>query len=341
MKSLVGKRLSPPTIRKLRAAVEYPGIYRRLVANYFYDLNRFLDWSSVATPPEKRDQLRAWIDADFHKIEKALALKAPRPGFGKVVVRRLLENLKTYQTRFGADWSTDVAVNVLYAYQEFGRQHGSEDEELEGELAILQRSCESELGGVKTITAEEIRRSAQIDLEEFFFSRHSIRHFGEGEVDPKLIERAVHLASKTPTVCNRQSLKVYSYADPVDRARVVECQKGNSGFGDQIKVALVVTSDTSTFFAVGERNQGWIDGGLFSMSLVYALHSLGLGSCCLNWSVEKEEDQALRRVTGIPESEIVIMMIGVGHLPASLRVAQSPRKATGALLINGTTHVPS
>jgi hypothetical protein len=30
---------------------------------------------------------------------------------------------------------------------------------------------------------------------------------------------------------------------------------------------------------VAERNQGWIDGWLFAMSLVYALHSLRPGSC--------------------------------------------------------------
>ncbi len=31
-----------------------------------------------------------------------------------------------------------------------------------------------------------------------------------------------------------------------------------------------------------ERNHIWIDGGLFSMTLAFALHSLNLGSCMLN-----------------------------------------------------------
>ncbi len=76
------------------------------------------------------------------------------------------------------------------------------------------------------------------------------------------------------------------------------------------------------------------------MSLVYALHSLGLGSCCLNWSVEKEHDEKLHAVTGIPASEMVIMMIGVGALPDSLQVAQSPHKPVGTLLVHGRTHEP-
>ena len=96
-----------------------------------------------------------------------------------------------------------------------------------------------------------------------------------------------------------------------------------------------MTTDTYRFFSVGERNQCWIDGGLFSMSLVYGLHSLGLGSCCLNWSVEKEADQKLRRITGIPQSEVVIMMIGVGHLPEKLVVARSMRKPLETILVKG------
>ena len=71
------------------------------------------------------------------------------------------------------------------------------------------------------------------------------------------------------------------------------------------------------------------------MSLVYALHSLGLGSCCLNWCVEKETDQKLRRITGIAESEAVIMMIGVGHLPEKLVVARSMRKSLETILVKG------
>ena len=128
---------------------------------------------------------------------------------------------------------------------------------------------------------------------------------------------------------------MYVYLAEEDKKQVLSCQGGNAGFGETVKGVLVVTTDTSRFFSVGERNQCWIDGGLFSMSLVYALHSLGLGSCCLNWSVEKDTDQKLRRITGIPQSEVVIMMIGVGHLPEKLVVARSMRKPLETILVKG------
>ena len=61
------------------------------------------------------------------------------------------------------------------------------------------------------------------------------------------------------------------------------------------------------------------------MSLIYSLHSLGLGTCCLNWSVEKETDAQLRKITNIPASENIIMLIAVGHLPDEFEVAISQR----------------
>ncbi len=321
--------------RRLRYLANYPAIYYRLWANYGYDLQRFLRWSSVAGVASEQEALRAWIDADYHKIEKALALKSPRPGFGKVVIQRLTENLGHYLDQFGADRSTRIAIGVLEAYIRFNREHGVDTADLDRSLERLHGHGQGNgEGGVKQVSREEILAAARIDLEPFFFSRHSVRHFSDESVEPELVERAVYLASKTPTVCNRQSLKVHAYFD-ADCQSVLSCQMGNSGFGEQVKVALVVTADSRTFFSVGERNQGWIDGGLFSMSLIYALHSLGLGSCCLNWSVEKEHDQKLKAITDIRPWEMVIMMIGVGKLPETLRVAQSPRKTVDDLLIRG------
>jgi nitroreductase len=81
-----------------------------------------------------------------------------------------------------------------------------------------------------------------------------------------------------------------------------------------------------------ERNQLWIDGGLFSMALLYALQSLGLASCCLNlcipWTVEKK----LAKIYRLPASERPIMMIAVGYLPDSVLVAHSQRKPLNTVL---------
>lgn len=329
----------PKTVkRRLRFLATYPKYWLQLRRNYAYDRRRFGKYSSANSSLKRRIQLQAWIIGDYHKIEKALALRSPRPGFGAAVVHRLIENLERYSNDCGIDEICIIAINALREYLKFNAQNGFEDLTLNRKIDQLSSLPEYDdynlgQGGTIQVNKDEILKQGCLDLEAFFESRHSIRQFSDEPVPEELVSKAVRMARRTPSVCNRQSWKVYAYADPVLLEQVVECQKGNRGFGDQIKTMLVVTSNTETFFSIGERNQCWIDGGMFSMSLVYALHSLGLGSICLNWSVEKATDENLHQVASIPDFEAVIMMIGIGFLPETFRVAQSHRKPLEELLI--------
>jgi nitroreductase len=326
----------------LRFLLFYPVYLYRFIANSLYDVRRFWRYSTCSERLDRKEQLQSWIDGDCHKIEKALALPKPRPGFGQPVVWRLIRNLKDYLEKFGEDHSVQRAICGLQSYRQFNERADVRLESLFQSISELGKQSairRNHSDATQEVSREWIHRQGKMDLEAFFCSRYSIRQFSDLPVSMDLIERAVFLAQKTPTVCNRQAVKVYAYVNEEEKNQVLSCQGGNAGFGHTVKAVLIVTADTSRFFSVGERNQCWIDGGLFSMSLVYALHSLGLGSCCLNWSVEKGTDQKLRRITGIPESEAVIMMIGVGHLPEKLVVARSMRKPLDTILVKG--HIES
>ena len=60
------------------------------------------------------------------------------------------------------------------------------------------------------------------------------------------------------------------------------------------------------------------------MSLVYALHAAGLGTCMLNWSEDYESDKRIRKAFNIPDYEIIITMIGAGYVPKKFEVTASP-----------------
>jgi nitroreductase len=327
MHSLSTVKIAVRLVRVFPTALTAPD----LTFNYIYDLDRFLKWSSINARLRTQTQLLAVITMDYHRIEKGLALREPRLRFGPKVIERLLTNLREYQSRYGLDATGQVALNALSTYCQFNRDQGIEDQQLNQairtlkEQAMQPENCSLQ-GGTIEITKQDIDEATQHDFQPFFERRYSIRQFAPDDVDMCLIEKAVVMAQKTPSVCNRQSAKVYVFSQQEDKQKVLSYQNGNRGFGDQASKVLIVTSDLQHFMSVGERNQCWIDGGMFSMSLVYALHSLGLGTCCLNWSVESQVDQALREAVGIPESEAVMMMLAVGHLPDKLKVAQSPRK---------------
>ena len=328
---------------QLRYLAGYPLYFFKITSNTIYDFRRFNKWSSADGKPNLKDHYKAWIIADYHKIEKALAFKNPRVGFGKIVLFRLIEHTQQYLNLYGADEIVNTAADVLMAYDSFHSKRNASPsikgltQTAKSWKEALPESFKSncKTGGVIKCSREGIHHRGKLDLESFFSSRHSVRQYDPTPLDPDLIDKAIQMAQRTPSVCNRQSPKVYVYLDPEERKKVIQCQKGNAGFGNQATGVLVVTADTRAYFSVGERYQSWIDGGMLAMSLVYALHSLGMGSCCLNWSVLKQEDQALRAVTGIPDSECVIMMISVGYLPEQFVVAQSERKPLDAVRIKG------
>jgi nitroreductase len=168
--------------------------------------------------------------------------------------------------------------------------------------------------------------------EKFFNLRRSVRQFAAEPVTHEEIERAVRMAQRAPSVCNRQGAKVYAYTETAERSLVLSFQDGNEGFGNEASVVFVVTSDMSIFYKNGERNQAFVDGGLFAMALVFALHALGLGSCMLNWSKSPRQDASLRRALGIPESEVVVTLLVAGRLLPDFSVAASPRRSLGEVL---------
>jgi len=95
----------------------------------------------------------------------------------------------------------------------------------------------------------------------------------------------------------------------------------------------IIVADTGVFFDASERHEPYIDGGLFSMSFMYALTSQGIATCCLNWCVTPENDKQLKRLLDIPANEVVIMLMAVGHPEDESFVPRSPRKRVTDQLI--------
>ncbi len=308
----------------------------QILRNYFYDMKRFIRFSATTKSTKARKStLEASLLKNYHRIEKALALPEPRFPFGEKLVNELTRDLKAHINLFEYSPVRSETWSALTGHVKAHQKKGIYNKNLESTLKDIEEACIPDEKRINQptllIKRDEIESKSKIDLKHFFNSRHSIRQFTDEKVDAEVIKQAVVLAQKTPSVCNRQCAKVYVFEDEAV-AKVLKHQNGNRGFGHQLKTVLLVTADTSAFLNLGERNQCWIDGGLFSMSLIYALHSFGVGTCCLNWSVEWYPDKNLREAAKIPESEAIVMFIAVGRMPEELKVATSPRKPLSSVL---------
>lgn len=309
--------------RRIKHSIRVPrGL--TLARNYAYDARRFARYAvPVSEIPQSREALASHLVFHYHKLEKGLALPHPKPGFGVEAVRKVTLLAREFGNRFGEqpilDSARGAVRSVVDAAPAGASPYSIAPDFLAGEPA-------HETGGVIEVTREDIHGHSRRDLSGFFANRYSVRQFDPRPVDPALVATALAMAQKAPSVCNRQSGRAHVFMTRAKIETALSHQNGNRGFGHTAGAVLVITSDLRSFVTAGERNQCWVDGGLFAMSLAYALHSLGLGCCMLNWSMESGADKAMRKEMGIPDCEVVITMIAVGHLRERFKVARSERR---------------
>jgi nitroreductase len=302
-----------------------------LTANYLFDFRRYLRHASILEYQQSPDKLRARIMIWTHSIEKGLALPEPRPGFGKETVKNLLCGLQSYLSEFKVDSVIHQSVGVLNTYLNWNAKQGVVIQELREKLAELETSLNlAPMGngyrGVATFRRDEYEKACNSSFASLAASRCSLRNFTDEPVTAETIRRAIGIAIRTPSVCNRQPWFVHCFQGAEKCRQILQYQKGNSGFGHRVQTVLLITCKLGYFTGIGERNQLYIEGGLFGMSMVYALQYLGLGCCTLNLSFTREQDRKLRAGAGIPDEETFIFMIAVGHVPETCNIAESGRR---------------
>jgi len=299
--------------------------------NALYDFARYARYSASSLFWRDSNKLKGMLIKDYHRLEKGMALPEPRRGFGQKVAERLIGNMKTSIQRYGPDATVALCLSVLEAYVAFQVEQGVELDAITADLHILSRLLaehrdKANTGGLLHITRRQLRKSADIDFEAFSSSRYSVRQFTGNPVPDETIAAAIKAAQKTPSVCNRQAWRTHLYHDAERCRQILRLQNGNKGFGDRASHIAVITVDLKYFEGPGERSQAFVDGGLYAMSLVYALHAAGVGSCFLNWSQPMLQDMKMHKIGEIPSNEIIITFLAIGEMPEELSVARSCRR---------------
>jgi nitroreductase len=323
MKSII-KRLTPNFLLVIKRWVK--DTYSLLICN-IYDCNRFVKYSSTYSSLSE-DRMLGKLILYYHVIEKGLSFENRRVGFGVSVLENLIDTTNEY-----IDLSYDVnqlqfktACSVLIKYFEANETAEGNINDLRNKLhKDIYKYSQSNLGGMQTVTKKAILGSVDLDFKTFFNSRHSIREFSDEVVDSAIVLQAVDIAKKYPSVCNRQAIRTYLITNKDKVLEHLSYQSGNRGFGEKIDKVIIVTADLGPFSKAEERNQPFVDGGIYLMGLLLSLHSVGLGAVALNWSTGKKSDLAYRKLGIIKDSEVIISFVGVGHLKDVMTIPKSER----------------
>jgi nitroreductase len=303
------------------------------IVNKFYDLKIFYKYYFTERKLKSKKNYQAFLTKQYHIVEKGLSLPEPRKGFGKPKIKLLITKSLEYQKKFGWDILINNIQGALNQYLE--RNYELEVNDSDFYLFIkryLTITNGISNGGVKKMNVNALKETVNINYEKFVKSRTSVRNFSKEEIFDSEIFKAVEMARFTPSVCNRQSWKLYYFKDEKTKKELLNLQGGNSGFTDSINKLLIVTTDVRCFTKL-ESNQVYTDGGLFSMNLLLSLHSLEIGSCCLNTCVPYTVEKKIKLIGKIPEYERLIMMVGIGKLNSDFEVAISDKLQPQEIII--------
>ncbi|MDT0606247.1 nitroreductase family protein [Croceitalea rosinachiae] len=299
---------------------------------FMYDFKRFLfygGWVENLSDKETRNYNSVMA---YHGLEKSLSYKKRNPTSGWKNAERVFARLKIANSIGEYGYHDKAAKQVLQKFLDLPPNKDLAKSK-EMRLAMNKMDFESkEEHGALVYPETSFRKGILNKPEDFFFSRYSLREFNGKVVSDEYVNRAIRLAMKTPSVCNRQAWHIFHTSDKDTIQKALHYQNGNKPFGVNAPNLLIISTDLKAFFAGAEHYQHWIEGGLISMSIMYALHSLGIASCPLNWSQTPKMDKALRKVVNIKPNQTVIMMMMVGYPDDVNKVCSSTRRPLDEVL---------
>ncbi len=299
------------TGRKVLNMKKLPGLGNAFLRDYF----RWAKYSLTLSANNSPGKQKAVLLMNLHAVEKGLSFKNAKKDFGKGRILHLLQQTDNHLSQNGKDSLGLAALGVLHQYMQHPQI--SKNDSLETVFQSLiekHRVCmQSLIGGTKLINKDAI--SFDLDytrLYHFSSTRHSVRNFSDEDVTEAEILKAVRFAQTAPSVCNRQTVRVHVFSKN-SFENIVKAQLGDQGWVKNANKLIIITTDLNYFGGAFERNQAFIEGGLFSMQFVMGLHAQKIASCCKMYIRSPRIDKEVYNATGISKNEVPIMLILIGH----------------------------
>lgn len=298
---------------------------------------RFAQWISYDCSTDKA-RVETRLAFDIHRLEKGLSHAHFRYGFGMGVLQSIAMHMMLLE-HADPDYSTNPlykqGIAVLHEYR---IRHDEQGYDLSNVKALFSKKIWEKSGnsidhiaGSFNLDTHGKRNNLEKGFRELAENRYSVREYSSEPVSQELLDQVYQVSMKTPSVCNRQATRIYQISDPAIIESALDIQGGFHGYKAP-PVLLFITSDIRAFMNANERNEPFVDGGLFAMSLLYALEAYGLAACPLNAMFDQSQDNRTRQLLNIPDNELPIMYIAVGNFPSNIPVCRSTRRTVESIL---------
>ncbi len=291
-----------------------------------------LNYSSSIT---QSDQNNYGFRRNIHRLEKGMLYRQSREVYGLQYIEHTVKQFEDL-CKLGPKGLIDPyeiswARSILERYFEVAGNH-----------PIIQRSLEK----YKTIeipkdidrTRVPYFRSAtprhDVDYESLYalaLTRRSVRWYLDKPVPHSKIDKAVKLAALSPSACNRQPFKFLFFED-YDRIQEISSLAGGaSGFRHNIPLLLVIVGSLRAFKEEKDRHLIYIDGSMAAMSFMFALETLDLSSCCLNWPDISSQERKIAATLDLDTDQRIVLLMAIGYADPEGLIAYSQKKSLEAM----------
>lgn len=302
----------------VRMIKRLPGLF---IAIWYFFTDLFYSYS--VTKSQKGDLAELMVAN--HVLEKGITMPNRRLGFGYDRVRAIINRLNKYIPEYGSNYiEIQSTLKILEQYLHI---HETQNFELPKDISTSIKNLLINKNLDTAICFESTPNNLfkpTNDFYEFAHSRHTCRWYSERSVDNDVLTKAIELAQTAPSACNRQSTKVYIVESKDKKTQVLELQNGNRGFGGNADKIILITADMS-FWSYNRRTSAFLDAGIFTMNLLYALHYYKICACTLNAHLSISETKKLRAIINYQASEIPVAFISIGIAPEHMMIAGSQR----------------
>lgn len=194
-------------------------------------------------------------------------------------------------------------------------------------LFLMQPKVKTDSISIPYIKGAKLEPSVSYDqFLSLSIQRRSVRWYLKKMVPRELVDKAIKAALLTPSACNRQPFKYYLFDDPELIRIVGKIPMGSKGFFENFPGIIVLTGKLNYFSEERDRHVIYIDASLSAMAFMYALETLGVSSCVINWPNIITKENQIRKLLNLKVDERVILMMSYGYADPEGMIPFSQKK---------------
>lgn len=267
---------------------------------------------------------------NIHRLEKGLIMRPRRAVFATDFIGETVSVYARGIKASGGEWNSELvwADDVLTDYFAAVDCTAPKIAEAYEQFCAVEKIVRSDDSERSVPYARDLSAPPPVDFDammQLARRRRSVRWYLDKPVPRELVDQALAIAAQSPSACNRQPFVFRIFDDPARTAKIASIPMGTKGFAETLPAVAVVVGQLRAYPYERDRHVIYIDGSLAAMSFMFALETLGLSSCPINWPDQEPHESRMRDELGLDADERVIMLIGfgwpdpTGHVPYSTK----------------------